>query len=464
MDYQIEELSPVKRRVKVNAPVDEVTAALATTLAIYRSQVNMDGFRKGKVPASVVESRFRKQIVGEATNDLINYHINEVMSEIDVVPASPVHFEGDGEPMLVKGEPFEYAFWFEILPDFEMPDYEGMEVEEEAPAVDPAEIEAVIKRIRDNLAEVRPVEGAGPAVDGQIAVLSFVTLDNGAPIEGMGAQNFELELGKEQALPEFEELVKTLKVNESGETEVSFPSEFLNSELAGKTLTMRATIYAIKEKVMPEEGDELAQRAGGFPNMEAMREAVERSYVESRRQLNRSVAQKRLLDSLLKMVDFPLPETMVEEQIDRMIAELAGRLERQGRRLDSLGKTPEELRAEYRSQAEDTARSQVFLLRAALKEGLNVSEAEMEQFFQQMAMRMGEDYSQVRTYHEDNNLMVPVRDRLLADKAMETIYEKAEVKEVPAGHFASAESTPEETAEPSAKAPEDVSGDDTPAE
>ncbi len=427
MEYKIEETGPVQRKVSVSVPAEEVNAALATAAVLYSRNVQVDGFRKGKAPMTLIQGRYRKQIVAEATTDLVNSHINEIMSEAKFQAVSPIHFEGE-DRQIVKDQDFQYAFSMEIMPEFELPEYVGVEIEEEEPEVRMEEVDEVVNRIRQSLAEFKPIDGGGPAADGQIAVVSFTTLENGAPMEGLGAENFEFEVGTGQALPEFDALIKRLTIGETGESEVVFPEDFLNPELAGKTVTMRATVHNIKEKRLPEINDDLAKKAGNFSTVEAMRTAVVKSYMESRRSLNRSVAQKKLLDSLLAKVDFPLPASMVQEQINRMVLELKGKLERQGKSLESLGKSAEELRENYRLPAEDVVRSQIFLLNVARKEGMKVSDKDLDAYFREMAIRMNEDYSAVRAYHEEHDLMFAVRDHILADRAMESIYARAEVK------------------------------------
>ena len=118
MEYQIEELSPVKRSVKVEVPEEEVHAALGATIALYQRQTNMDGFRKGKVPSSIIEGRFKQQIYTEATTDLVNTHINQIMNELRVKPVSKIDYDG-GE--MERGKPFSYTLSFEVMPEFELP-------------------------------------------------------------------------------------------------------------------------------------------------------------------------------------------------------------------------------------------------------------------------------------------------------------------------------------------------------
>lgn len=429
MEYKVEDLSPVKKKVAVTVPVEEVEAAIASTIAMYRTNVDLKGFRKGKVPSSVIEGRFRKDIYAEASQELVNVHINEIMGETEANPVSRIDFDGDD---FERGKVFEYTLSFEVMPTFELPDYDGMEVEEEAVEENEDEVNEVIERIRGNLAEVVPVAESRPAKEGEIAVIDFTAYENGEPVEGTAAQNFEMPIGDKQALDAFEELVKSIAPGEEKEGEVTFPEDFLNPEFAGKTMTMKVKVHAVKEKRMPELDDELAQKAGGFESVEKMREAVTQSYMQSRTQLSKSQAQKSMLDSLLKGLDFPLPDSMVDMYIDNLIQEQAGQLERQGKSLDSLGKKPEELREEKRPEAEQIAKTQIFLVTVAQKEGVEVSEQEVDMQLYQMSMRTGQEFKALKDYYVRNNLIFTLRDRLLADKAMDAIYEKAEVKKIEA--------------------------------
>ena len=195
---------------------------------------------------------------------------------------------------------------------------------------------------------------------------------------------------------------------------------------------MQVKLKGIKKKILPEVNDDLAQKAGGFETVHQMREAVVNSYTESRKQLYKSNSQKELLDKLLKQVDFELPESLVKKNVDRMLAETAERLERQGKGLQALGKSVDELREEFKPNAEELARSEVMLLAVANQEGLNVDDRELDFYFQQLAARTGQDFTQLKKYHIENNLMYAVKDRLLADKAMELMYSKAVIKPVSA--------------------------------
>ena len=334
MEYKVEELSPVKRKVAVEVSVEEVQAALAATVALYRKGAEIKGFRKGKVPSSVVEAKYRKQIYGEATTDLINYHINEILGELKLSPLSRI--DVDAKEM-EREEDFSYSFSFEIAPSFDLPEYKGLAVEEEDVVVDPQQVEDVIERIRQNMAKTVIIKDERPAATGDIAVIDFQAFQDGLAMEGIAANKFELPLGEGNSLPEFEDIVIGMTPGGSKESELTFPADFINDKLAGQTVSMQVTLHAIKVRDLPEVNDDFAELAGGYTSVQDLKDAIEKSYVSTRKQLVKGDAQKKLLDGIKAEVSFELPQSIVEEQIDKQIVELQGKLERQGKSLDSLG-------------------------------------------------------------------------------------------------------------------------------
>jgi trigger factor len=313
VEYSAEDISPVKKKVVITTGPQEVEAAILGTVALYKTSVQVDGFRKGKAPASVIEQRFHDKIYEEARQDLINVHINDVMQQLGVAPLSGINV--DAPQSFERGKDYVYSIEFETLPAFDLPPYEGLEVEQEKVQVDPKEVEDVLDHLRRERAQLVPVEGAGPAVDGQVASLNFAAYaEDGTPVEGIKAENFDLAIGEGQALEDFEALVKTVPYGQEGQGQIHFPDDFLAKDLAGKTVTMKVKVHAIKERKLPELNDDFAKSLGK-DTVAALREAITDSYARSRTSLSKSAAQKSLLDSMLKMVTFELPPSLVETQM-----------------------------------------------------------------------------------------------------------------------------------------------------
>jgi trigger factor len=429
MDYQVEELSPVERKVSVTVPAEEANAAILATTALYRRSADIKGFRKGKVPANVVESRYRKQIYGEATQDLINLHLNQIMGEMKISPMAGIQVDS-GE--IAKGEDFNYSFTFEVAPELDLPDYKGLAVEQEEVVPDDKEVQAVIDRVRERMAELVDVEEKRKPVDGEIVVVDFAALGEGKEFEGLRANNFQLELGTGQALADFEEIVKGLETGDAGKGTLNFPEDFLNEDLAGKSVEVRVVLHSIKEKKLPELTDELAQSAGGFESVEKLREAVTESYLSSRRQLVKAEAQKNMLDSLMEGLDIPMPPSVLERNLENIVEDKKHRLEQVGKSFKAIGKTEEEVRQESQDDAEKATRSQLLLLAVAAAEEMAVAPEQVDEEIRKMASQAGQDFNSVKQYYDQTGVSLLIKDRILCDQAMEFLYSNAEITEVPA--------------------------------
>jgi trigger factor len=434
MEYKIEDISPVSKKIVVTVPAEEVNGSLAATIAMYKVKADIHGFRKGKAPGSVVEQQFRKQIYGEATTDLINVHINEILAEIKLSPLSKIDVDAEE---FVRDQDFVYSFSFELAPAIELPDYVGVAVEEEKAEASPEVVAKVESRILDNMAEVKIIEDVRHPVEGDVVTVTFGVYEGDTILDGIKADNFEIQLGQNQALPEFEELVKELKQGENGNKDIQFPDDFINTRLAGKKATIKATLHAIKERRVPEMNDEVAKKVG-YEDMEKLRAALTESYLVSRKNLYKAAAQKKLVDSLLAQVEFPLPPSLVESRLDMLLTDLAETLEKRGKSLESLGKSIEQLRDEHRPRAVDMARTELFLLAVAGKEGLAVSPQEIDAVLKRYSDQTGQNFFELKRHYEESGLVIPLKDRILADKAMEFIYSKAQVTEVPAKEEAAA--------------------------
>ena len=428
MQYTTQDLSPVKKKITVTVPAEECDAALSATVAMYRSSVTLDGFRKGKAPADIIEKLYRQKIYDEATTELVNVHINDIVTTNNLQPVSRIDYTGGS---LTRGTEFVYTITFEVMPSFELPNYEGHEVEQEEPESVEEEINGVIERLRFNMAEIVPVDEVRSPADNDIVIIDFEAENElGEPIDGIKAENFQLTLGQGQTLPDFETLIKTLKPGETDKGMVAFPSDFFNPAFAGRTVAMSVRLHAIKTRKLPELDDAFAQKAGGHENVEKLQDSVRRSYLNGLESLTRAAAQKRLLDSLLAQVDFPIPEAILEDHINVIVNEMQARLERQGKTLLSLGKSLEAVREEVTPEAMTRARSQIFLLTVARTRNLTVTEREVDTMIRTIAMQSGQEYTALKERYSRNNMLFALRDKILADKAMDEIYAKADVKRV----------------------------------
>jgi len=429
VEYSVEEISSVKKKFAITVAPEEVDAALAGALALIKQNIQIAGFRKGKVPAAVVEKRFHDRIEKDARDNLINVHINDIVEKSGSQPVSPITMTGEDKP-LQKGQPYSYTMEYEIMPVFDLPPYEGLEVEEEDSEVKPAQVERMLERLREGKAPLIPVDGTGPAKDKQIAVIDFEPFENGIPLENFKSSGVELEIGRGASLADFENLIKTIPVGHTGEGEIHFPDDFIAPDLAGKTVTMKVTVHAVKERRLPEADDAFAQDCG-YENISDMREKLSKSAQAVMGRLCKAEAEKKLLDKLVKQTNFELPPHMIQVETYLLLTDYAERMERMGKSIAKTDADFERLKEETRPQGEARAREKILLLTIAKKENLEVTQEEVAREVFRGSQKMGVDFKEYFAKMQDSGMIFHLRNNMLCDKAMDLIYDRATITKIP---------------------------------
>ena len=426
MQHTVEDLSPVKKNVAISIPTDEVNAAINKAVAQYRMKANIPGFRKGKAPLGMVEKRFADDIYSDALNNLVNESIDAALREADVTPLGNLKFEGE-LPQMKRDTEFAFAFSFEVKPEIVLPAYEGIGVDEEEVKVDDGEIDDVVTRLRSSMAELTPVDEKRLPQDGDVVTMDFAGTDEaGEPVPGVSGENFQVSLGEGQVIPDFEALTRTAAPGETVEGKVVFPEDYGHAPLAGKTVNMKITAKSLQQKKLPELDDAFAKKASGLETVEAMRDSIRTSFTRNRQEMAKGHAQTKLIEALLEKVDFPLPEGMVERYTQNILQDRLEKLTSENKKLAELGEGElDTMKAEAEVEAKKYAKMQLFLLTVAEREELEVTTQDVTVALRQIAMRGGRDVKEVQEYYARNNMFGPLRDRLLSDKAVETIYMKA---------------------------------------
>jgi len=426
MEYNVEDLSPVKKKVTVTVPAEEVNASLESTTAFFKKDLKMSGFRKGKVPSSVVENKFKKEISQQAGQDLLNVHFNQIFGELGLQPLAGVDVDAG---TMERDQDYEYSFSFEFLPELDLPEYYGLKAQQKKVDIGEEAVENTIRKIQTENSTLQFVKEDRTPEDGDVAVIDFAAYQNGEQIEGIQASGFELPLGEGQSLEEFESLIKGMTPGASGEQEITLPEDFISSELAGQTVTMSVTLNSIKERILPEVDADLAQQVGNFSSAEEMKEKIKENIYNYLHGMEKSKTQNQLLEQLKSQVEVTPPESLVESQLDSLLQNKKERLEKQGKSLEAEG-GENKVREELREEARDMVRSHVILLTIANKEGMTVSDQEIQQHIVNLATKNNQDPKTLMDYFENNNMMYALRDSLLADKAMEHVYNHADIEEV----------------------------------
>lgn len=428
MEFVLESISPTKKKLTISLNSDEVNTALNSVTAQYKKDLSLPGFRKGKVPDSIVFKKFSEEITNKATEDTLKTHVKAILQKEGVKPLFNLLTE---DTDFIHDEDFSSTLTFEVLPEISFPNYEGLKVNQDIVKVTDSEVEELLKNIQLNMAELVELNEDRLPQDGDVVDVDYEGFENGFSVTDVNGKHFVLTLGQKQALEDFEQLVKTAKVGEEKVGVVTFPKDYTHTGLAGKKIDFHIKLNSIKVPILPELDAEFAKKAG-YEDISKLREAAKTQLDIKKKQNAKSNAMKKLINSLLDQVTFDIPETMLETRVERILGDRNIRqTQQQG---ESSSDDKEKLEKELYSNAEAEAlavlRPQIFLMALAEKENLVVMDQEVERALYNMAIRARQDYNKFRDAYYRSGLVYELRDHLLAEKAMELIYNKANVIEV----------------------------------
>ncbi len=419
MECTVENLNPTRKKITVTLSGDEVDSAINAELTAYRKDLSLPGFRRGKVPTSVIERRFGEEVLARATQQKVNKALDEALREQNIEPLSNSEYGGDNA--FKRGQDFTCTLTFDVLPDIDFPVYEGLSVEQAKAEVTEEDINAVIEKLRERMATSVPTDEKRLPADGDTVDVDFDGFENDTPIQDVTGRHFVINVGENQVLPDFEALVKSIEPGDKGEGPVAFPADYAHEGLAGKTITMKITVNSINRRELPEVDDEFAKKVG-LDSLEKLNDSIREHELETKKNEAKGAAIKTLLEGLIEGVEIPLPEGLLKSRVARF-------LENNKASGEKAEPTQEEQETAQK-EAEHDLRPEVFLMALGKKEKIEVTDQEVDMHIYSMAVRARQDYQQVRDIYQRTGLIHELRDRILADKAMDYVYSKAQVTEV----------------------------------
>ena len=368
MKSTAETLSPTRVKLTVEVPFDELAPSLDAAYAAIAKQVSIPGFRKGKVPARIIDQRVgRGAVLEEAVNDVLPKAYEEALRENSVVPLGRPEVE---VTEIADGQTLTFTAEVDIRPEFDLPDYSGLAVEVEDAEVTDDDVEEQLTGLRGRFASLTPVERA--AADGDVLLVDLLGYEaDGSSVEDLSGHALSYELGTDGMLPGFDDAVRGATAGDTRTFE--FTPEA--GEFAGRPLTVNVTVSAVRERALPEADDDFAQLASEFDTIGELRDDI-RTRLGRVRVLEQGMqARGKVHEALLGLADFPLPEGVVRQEVEDHFAD--------GHAGD------DEHRAEVEREARDGLRSRLLLDRIAEAEEISVGESELSSWLLQNAPRYG---------------------------------------------------------------------------
>jgi trigger factor len=426
MKVSVEQISEITSRVKVELSEEAVSRQLRKAYNRLNRSAKVRGFRPGKVPLTILKRHYGDQVNQEVGLELVNDTLMEALEQtgMEVVSQSDL----DRDP-LQEGEPFRYSFVVEVKPQVRAQDYKNIPAKRPPVEVSNEEVAAELALRRQANFHLRSLEEPRPIQQGDHAVLDFKTFADGKPVPDGEARGFHLEVGSNRFNPEFENELIGVSKGEEREIQVAFPPDYGNKNLAGKKATFQVAVKDIKEKVLPELNDEFAKNLGEFESLEDLRSAVRQELENSKKKRIDDEVWVQICDELLNRNPFEVPNSMVEQELQRMLDSIRFRLSSQNLTLEQAGMDENTFKERNRPMAEKRARTSILLERIAYQEGFEISDEELDQGLHSVAEKMNQPYDKVRDFYLRSNMMDSYRHQLLEDKVINFLQDQAAITE-----------------------------------
>ncbi|MGY0067314.1 trigger factor [Streptomyces sp. QTS137] len=426
MKSAVETLNPTRVRLTVEVPFEELKDSLDAAYKKINQQVTVKGFRKGKVPARVIDQRFgRGAVLEEAVNDALPKFYTDAVNEAELNPL--------GQPEvditeLKDGETLNFTAEVDIRPTIEIPDYSGIEVEVDAVEVSEEDVDKAVEELRERFASTAPVERA--AEDGDVVTIDLEAKVDGEVLEDGIASGVSYTIGSGELLDGVDAAVTGL----SADQEATFTSELKGGSAAGKEAEVTVKVTQVAKRELPELDDEFAQLASEFDTLEELR-ADSRKRLENMKQYDQATqAQERVLDKLLELVEVPVPEKLLEDEINtrkhnlehHQLGQMGLDLEKY---LEIQGKTAEEFDTETREAAVKGIKTQFVLDELVNQEKLNVNQEELTEHLMRRAASSGMSPDQFAQAVVEGGQVPLLVGEVARGKALAAVVEKATVKD-----------------------------------
>lgn len=409
-----------KHEVEITVPAEEVEREMQHVIEGVQKRAKIPGFRPGKAPVSLIRTKFRQEI----RHDVVDHVLPKAFRK----RAEEERWKVVGNPNVThvtynEGEPLVFKAEFEMAPEFELGEYRDLEVPYAEPQIEEQVVDKRLEELRERKAEFVN-EDPRPVVDGDFVVVSLRSI---AGVEGEPVQsdNMVLQIGQSDTMPEFTENVRGMTPGDEKDFAVSYPEDYAQPRLAGKSVTFHLELKGVRRKELPELNDEFARDLGDYQSLDELRTAVRaglRSELEHQAQ---RVAKEKLVDALVAKHDFPIPEVYLNRQIEFQV-------ERQLREIAEQGIDPRELKLDWErikdTQRESAARNvkaSLLLDRVADVESIDATNEEVDREVQRIAKQEREAVASVRMKLEKDGSIGRIASTIRTEKTLTYLFDNA---------------------------------------
>ena len=414
----VNQIGPCKRKIEVEVDPAEVHPYIEKAYRSYQKKLKIDGFRKGKIPLSIVQKRFGPMIQSEVTDKLIEVYYRKAIDEEKLKIVAPGQIQ---EISFEEDQPFRFTAEIEVEPEIEVTNYKGIKVEKEILKVTQEDVDQTIEILRDEKAEMRPITGGaekGHLIEGDIQALD----KTGVPIIGNKWENRILEMKAPQVDQIIQDQLLGVVEGEERRFKVLQSGKGTNGEIQNREEHYSIKVKSIKEKILPELGDDFAKGVGDFQTLAEMKDTIQKRIEMQRDDEAEQLLRNRLADHIIRRNDFEIPPSMVENALDRLWEDYQKRSDK--------ASDETKFKEDHKASVEWNIKWNMIWHKIAEMENVVISEDDFTSEIEKIAESSDQDNRKIRALFKDEERRKNLKERLLERKVVGFLKENAKVKEV----------------------------------
>ena len=422
----VEDLSEIRKKLTFEIHESKVDELIDAQYKDLKKNLQIRGFRRGKVPMDIIKSLYKEQVHGDAARKIVEETFELGLDEQKIKPISVISLD----PETVEyGKPFKYVAEVEVTPPILVKDYAGLNLNKTVREVKDMDLVTRMDAIREHHSKLAPIPETRGVTMGDILTVDINADIEGERVDSLTVTDYHLEMGRNFYLPEFDAKIEGIKVMEPVQMTHTLPDNFPRKELAGKTVNFLVTVSDAKVKTVPELNDEFAKDLGDYPSIEDLRQKVREDIANAYAADSKNAIRKQMMEQLVESNPFEAPTTLIEQRIDDMIRESLQSLQAQGIDLKRFPMPTEDQRNQLRPIALQNVKAGIILKAIGDQEALEVSSEEIDAEVEKRAALIGVPVDFLRDHMENNNMMENFSYSILEDKVYNLIEERANVTE-----------------------------------
>lgn len=425
MKVEVVNKNSCQRAVSIEVEPESLKTDYSAICSKYQRQARVPGFRQGKTPVSLILQRFKNEIREDFLEAAVQKYLLEAIKQEKLQPLDHPHVH---DLTYSDGEPLKFTAEFEVLPELNLSNYRGLEIERVPVEVKDEEVEAAVKTMQERMAQYLPVTGRAIQT-GDFAVISYTGKFSDPSKKDVEAKNTYCEVGSENTLPEFNDNLLGAQVGDKKSFQVKYPDEFPNKELAGTEIQYDIEVQDIRQKQVPELNDEFAKDAGQYASLDELRSKVRESLISNREQTAQSGMQEKLVELIIQNNPFDVPAVMVKKQTENRLNDYVRSLIARGVHPKTLDINWAEFQERQKELAATDVKVALVLEHIAEKENITVSEEELDEDISKRAQETQQAFEAVKSRLTKEGATDRIKDRIRNKKSLDLLLSLASVKD-----------------------------------